>query len=298
MKSLLSIIFSVMSFCVFAQPYTLSKTCNQFTITFSDGSEQSYPLPHSAVSKSAFVDIVTQSGDRYQFRYPRDGGQGINSLDSMYNFCIFYDCCGCSSGGGDGDCACGIEEIEIHDDDTLTLDISDTSIGKYYLNFTGDNWTFNLPDISTAGYRGVEIYAVFDSGQIIVNPFGTDAIADNGAGNSLTGNVTNGSSGMLWIANANTWGVTGGGGGGGTGLTVDKVFIFTTTDAKTDYSIAEIITALTAGTFPGSLSGRVLTTVTAAGAEWATGGNVSISGGGGLTFTSNPGTQTFVVQFI
>lgn len=125
------------------------------------------------------------------------------------------------TGGTPGEtCPCEIEQIFVHENETLNLDISDPDTGKIYVIFDGGGWTVNFPDISTAvaggANRGIEVYFMFlDAGTITLNPATGDSIGELGTSVSATSNPAFGSSAYFWIGSSTQWGVASSGGGGG-----------------------------------------------------------------------------------
>lgn len=109
-------------------------------------------------------------------------------------------------GGGDEGCACAISEQYVHTDDTLNLDLSDPTIGKYYIVFqTGG--TLVLPDIATVAYRGVEIVITFlGTGVFTITPHASDSIGSkSGVGASSTVSVIAGNALLIQVGHTAMW---------------------------------------------------------------------------------------------
>lgn len=111
-------------------------------------------------------------------------------------------------GPGDEGCACDISEQYVHTDDTLALDLTSTTIGKYYIAFqTGG--VLVLPDIATVGYRGVEIIITFlGTGVFTLTPHASDSIgAKGGVGVSGITAVRAGNSALIQVGHTAMWSV-------------------------------------------------------------------------------------------
>lgn len=122
-------------------------------------------------------------------------------VGSTYNF-------GGTSSSSPDSCPCDILEVEIANDQTYNLDLSNPDLAKVFITTLGAA-TINLPAIASAAYRGVDItITIAGAGNIMITPDAADRIGTAATGATINSIVGVGQNGWLRIGSDNIWALT------------------------------------------------------------------------------------------
>lgn len=125
----------------------------------------------------------------------------MSQVGSTYNF-------GGTQSTSPDTCPCDILEVEIANDGTYNLDLSNPNLAKVFITTLGAA-TINLPAIASAAYRGVDItITIAGAGSIMITPDAADRIGTAAVGATISSIVGVGQSGWLRIGSDNIWALT------------------------------------------------------------------------------------------